>query len=514
MPDGGSDDTFPIITFDQPVPVPLAPGTVGVGAIDLSDLGEKLSPHVTDPFVDTVDGQAHRPATAHTTAGPHRYTILVPNQGENSILSLGQADPAGAPRLNDTGLTGASKTHVHFHTTEGPNTTMIALGGPTRHGWAGYKGNQLASNAGFMMVTQNNAWLDAENQFYVVSRTKDVVVRSALKKVKIQADTENVEIGAKTDVTIGANNGVTIIADASATLNDAGYTAAFDASFWQIAGTKAYNAAVTAGDVATAAFGLFGGIKGAVKKGDNGKTGWANTPTWEKPALIMDAANFVSGITQYIHQLTNPSGSATLAGSKYAGMNAGIGAAVYGNVTAGIASAVSTNVLGGTAGLKALTYGGVWAGLVLGLTSLKKAALRAEGDELTLFGKKDVNLTSEIGKVTVTGDKDVQMNSNAGAAFVHGKTAVYAGAGGGAGYGLSASGSELKLGKMSAADKPSAPSPVQDEGLWLNDNGFLVQFKGTKVRVQDAEFKVNGVPKIKLNADSEVSVKAGKILLG
>src|SRR5690606_3799563 len=113
------------------------------------DLGDQLQPHVSDPFVETVDDDARRPPIAVTTSGPHRYTVLVPNQGENSILSLGQADPAGSPRINDTGLTGASKTHVHFHATEAPNTTMIALGGPTTHGWAGYKGNQLGQNAGF-----------------------------------------------------------------------------------------------------------------------------------------------------------------------------------------------------------------------------------------------------------------------------------------------------------------------------------------------------------------------------
>lgn len=77
--------------------------------------------------------------------------------------------------------------------------------------------------------------------------------------------------------------------------------------------------------------------------------------------------------------------------------------------------------------------------------------------------------------------------------------------GAGAGYGVLASGGELKTGKMSAADNFAAPSPVQDEGLWLNSNGLLMRFKGTKVRVQDDELKINGVPKIKLNDPTPIS---------
>ena len=111
-------DTFPIMTFDTPV-VPFLPGTVGVGVIDLRSLASELSPRVTDPFVETVDGDATRPPTAQVTDGPHRYTIVVPNQGENSWLNLGQADPN---RINDTGLTGQSKTHLHLHKFEAPQT--------------------------------------------------------------------------------------------------------------------------------------------------------------------------------------------------------------------------------------------------------------------------------------------------------------------------------------------------------------------------------------------------------
>ena len=155
---------FPVTTINME-PMTIV-GRVGVAALDLRAIREAVRQEISDPFVETVNEKVTRPATAAPTAGPHRYTLVVPNKGELSTLNLGQADP-GANRINDTGLTGHSKTHVHFAKFDDPST-IISLGGGTTHGWAGFK-DVLGSMQGYTMQTDGAAYQDSLGQFYVVA---------------------------------------------------------------------------------------------------------------------------------------------------------------------------------------------------------------------------------------------------------------------------------------------------------------------------------------------------------
>src|SRR5262249_28564848 len=142
------------------------------------------------------------PPVAPTTEGPHRYTINVPHEDE-SVLNIGQACET---RINDTGITGRTKSHIHWHATEEPNTTMVAIGGPTTVEMEGQGGNNLACNAGFMVVTEGKLWTDAHGQHYAVSRHGDIVVRTAGhgKRAVLQADGGDVDINAHHNVNLAA----------------------------------------------------------------------------------------------------------------------------------------------------------------------------------------------------------------------------------------------------------------------------------------------------------------------
>src|SRR6185437_540084 len=118
---------------------------------DLHNLRSLLTPHgtarVKDP--DFVDSEKdNTPPIANPTEGPHRMTFVVPHDDE-SVVNVGKADP-GHNRINETGITGKTKSHVHWHTTEEPET-IISLGKAAKSLKIAdsRKENLIASNEGY-----------------------------------------------------------------------------------------------------------------------------------------------------------------------------------------------------------------------------------------------------------------------------------------------------------------------------------------------------------------------------
>lgn len=512
MPDGSDDDKFPIVTFDQTV-VPFLPGTVGVGAIDLSDLGQELSPHVTDPFVDTVDGTVKRPATAMATSGPHRYTILVPNQGENSILSLGQADGAGTPRINDTGLTAQSKTRLHLKTTEAANRTMVALGAGTNHGFDGHKGNKLAGNTGFMMVTDHASWIDAKEQLYAVSQTKDVVVRAAQKKILLKADVEDVIAEARRNVTLGAVSSVKIIGDSGLLLDDPDYKTEAAANLTQSFDLKAQKKAANIADMVQSVYGIIGAaIKLNGKEPVWKKLEWKELGWLDYAKTMVDMGKLASSIYRYVDSKDAP-GKVDVQAETYASISGGMAASIYGALSASVTSAVSASMIGGTAGIKAAAWASVWAGIATSVKAGKDVSLEGEYGKAKVSGRKDVSVASTTAGVIVQGETNAQLSAKSGEAYVFGKSGVYCGAGSDEGMGFHAKKGDAWIGKITGnANKLDNPVRNTNYIEWKGDDVAVVSKKETH-NIQDAvEFKSSG---FKVDAkSSNVEMKGSKILLG
>jgi hypothetical protein len=149
----------------------------------LHQLRSMLTPRsavrVKDP--DLVDKEKdNTPPIATPTKGPHRMTFVVPHDDE-SVVNIGKADP-GAHRINETGITGMTKSHIHWQTTEEPKT-IISLGKPAPSlTVASSHENLIATIKGYGLFTEANAWHDAKEQFYMVSRTEDISMRTMGKK--------------------------------------------------------------------------------------------------------------------------------------------------------------------------------------------------------------------------------------------------------------------------------------------------------------------------------------------
>src|SRR4051794_26489547 len=104
-----------------PPPPPPPPGPTVQEQIDadqqqqIDDLRDQLQPlsalRVTDPDHAGIETD-NTPAPGQPTTDPHRITLVVPTPDE-TVFSLGMGAPT---RIKDTGITGRTKTHVHFHT--------------------------------------------------------------------------------------------------------------------------------------------------------------------------------------------------------------------------------------------------------------------------------------------------------------------------------------------------------------------------------------------------------------
>lgn len=451
------------------------------------------------------------PSPAAPTNDPHRITFVVPTP-DLTVLSLGMGAPL-ATRIKDTGITGRTKTHVHFHTTETPKT-MVLLGNPTQEGWDAYKGNVLGTATGFAMVTEGSAWMDANTQFYVVSRTGQVVLRAVSDKVRLQADAKNVELAAEVDVVVGAKSHVSIVADGSATLNDNGYQKNYDDAWTSSCKDLTNKNLMTVLDLAASLQGLYTAFSSLSETGSNFKSGWVSDANGVLK-FGLDCVKVISTVGRFFHS-KSAEGQVKITGENYVSMTGGIAASMFGNLSASVTSVLSASLLGGSASVKGMTWTSVWAGLGVSVKTLTgKAELKSEKGKANVSAKKDVAIASKEGMVTIKGKKGAQLNTD-GRAVVHAKSTTFVGAGGGNGYGIIMKESDLQLGAISNMDSYEDVSMKDTPLITVSSKKIETKHGNSFIRLADdcIELEAYAAYGWKVDSSGNFQVEGSKILIG
>jgi uncharacterized protein (DUF2345 family) len=491
--------------------------TSGVGQINLDDLAKKLKPSIVDPTIPMVESDdVSRPATASPTKGPHRYTVVVPNEpaaNEASILNVGVGATDKKVRIIDAGITGRTKTHIHWHTFGAPQT-MVALGGPTKEGFAGFKGkNDLETNRGFMMVTDGKSWMDSNEQFYIVARTGQAVVRCEKGNVRLQADDGDIGIGASHDVAVGGKNLVSIVADTTAKLDESGYKQVFDKSYWQLLATKGKKDAMTFLDIIASTISLVQSFADILPVGDDKKKLWKPKKIKSKLKFGIDLAKLASTVTRYV--LKDAAGSVKMTGETFASVSGGVAASVYGNLSASLTSPVSASLVGGTSSIKGMLYTSVWAGLDVSLKALKgKAEVSSDFGELLLNSRKAASLSSKAESVTVTSKTNAVVSSETKNAVLHGKAGVYAMAGADPGFGMGATSEMAHLGRIGTTTNFESPGCKPEHGVTVQKEQTIVRHYESKIEVKKGQVYMATKDFTTDTKGGKIKMKAGKILLG
>lgn len=455
----------------------------------------------------------NRPAVAPVTSDPDRYTIYVPS--EKTTLSLGQKSNVKPEHINDVGITGRTENHIHFEVNKN-NKTVVTLGGPaTSAGLSRKDVKTVKESVGYAMITEQNAWHESKGQHYILSTDAEVTVRTMGKEklVRVQSDTGKVVVAAQEEVLCGSKNAVNIVADASATLGDAGYAKYWDDGLPQWASYKTYNMALTVLDLATSLKDFVGGFKEATQNPEADKSGFKSLPT-DKIKAVADAGAMISTITQTaVQESGKAQGNVSIFASKFVGLTALIGASMYGNLASGISSPISAGVLGGvSASLKGIIWTGVWGGKQVSVKSLKETAIEA-GKEVNIRGDKEVNVSSKDGTLRMASKGNAHLSSNEGKAAMYGQKAAYVGGGGGSGYGLLADEKNLHMGKVSSPSNFANPGKVRSEAFYMAASQAGINFKGSSMTLKDDLTRIKA-KKIEFNASGNVTAKGQKILLG
>lgn len=446
---------------------------------------------------------------ASPTNDPNRYTVHVPF--DQTTLSLGKES---SKWIKDPGITGRTLHHIHFHTTETPKT-MVSLGGAAKNeGFDGFDGGVIKKNEGFSMVTDGNAWMDAKKQFYVVSRTEDVVIRThAAKTAALHSDLGDVSIAAKKKVSVGSAGDIWIGADIEGHVEDKKFEKVIESEVGKWIANKSMKTLLTAVDTYFAGAAVFQKAADVEKKSKDGVSGWDLESNWSKAKFIVDLMKVSSTIARYATEFTSE-GKVSIVASTFAGMTGNIAASVFGNLSASLTSALSASVLGGTASLKGILWTSVWSGVQTSIKSIKDVEVKAEKGKVKITGKEETEIIAQDGPMRVTGEKEVYVSSASKCVVVHAPKVVAIAAGDENGFGLRAEDDWVFVGKVS--------TPKNFVGLG-KEPMLGIEFTNDKVEMRkessgltlDGDLAYLESPEIKLNAkSSNVTVNGAKILLG
>lgn len=454
------------------------------------------------PNYDTVE-------CAPPTGDPNRYTVHVPF--DLTTLSLGKESSRW---IKDPGITGRTKHHIHFHTTEEPKT-MVSLGGPAANeGFDGFGGGVIKINNGFSMVTDGNAWLDAKKQFYIVSRTEDVIIRThAAKTAALHSDLGDVSIAAKKKVSIGSAGDIWIGADLEGHVEDKKFEKVIDSEVGKWIANKTVKTLLTAVDTYFAAEAVFVKAADVEKKSKDGVSGWDTESNWSKAKFIVDMAKVSSTIARYATEFTSE-GKVSIMATTFAGMTGNVAASVFGNLSASLSSLVSASVLGGTASVKGILWTSVWSGVQTSIKSIKDVEVKAEKGKVKISGKTDTEIATQDGPLKLTGNTDVRLSSATTNVVVHAPKVVTIGAGDANGYGMRAEGDWMFVGKMSSPKNFMGMAKEPDSGLEITPDHIEMRQKESALTLEGS-FALVEAPEIKLRAkDRNVTIDGNKILIG
>ncbi len=492
--------------------------TSGVGFIDLDSLAAQLNPVVIDPTLPMIEtDDPTRPATASPTNGPHRFTIVVPNAGgnaENSILSVGQAGPAD--RIQDTGITGMTKTHVHFHTKE--VQTMVLLGGPTaNHGWSGPNGaNNPAASSGFMVVTEGKAWQESRGHQYLMSKDADATLRSAAagKRVVVQADQGEIDILAMQKIYATAPT-ITLMAPAAFTpQTSVNYAGAWTADLPETTAGKTAKSITTVLGILTGAHDLGKKVPKLWKSYKKGKkeieTSVTDTAKWG-----LDMVKWAFTVNKQFKLFsTNPGpGQLKLGADADVGVLAGGDVGIWGGTGFSAGGGIWTSVSGGvSASMKAVGWAGV-GGMWTSIKGYRKLDLGSEYGKTSVKAKTEIDITCEDGDTKI-GAKDTAQVVADKTAFMVGKDKLVVGGGSGSGTGMVCTQDALKIGMMTKVTEAAA-ADTDDTAIMMNRNSHMkLKWANSTIEMTSGKIETTA-DEVKIWAKSgNAEVNGRKVLLG
>lgn len=478
---------------------------------------------VTSTGDEYIETEASRPAPAQQTSGPHRYTILAPHT-DASKVNIGMA----SPHIPDTGITGQTTSHIHWHTVGNPDgrTSMLLLGGSTNRGFAGFDGNVLGRAEGYAMVTQGKGWHDVKQKSGFISREGDLMIHAAAagKRAVLQAPQGTVDIVAGQQAQIVSKGMIAISAQSAA---DTSESPQYDNPWVGKAGqTKVPADNKTALDAVAFAFSLLDLATKAPKMIKAPTSGWNK---WEVESRAQDIAKLIADGYKAIDSAKSlaedfgwvegspPGASVKIGAEKKISMVAGAKISAYGAEGISFTSARFASL---GAGLSTSVKGVLWAGVTSMWTSIKgyrKVGVEAQFGKASLGGKQGVSIESSDGTTKAKGKTGVEVTSDAHAA-VAGGTMFYGGAGTGAGFGFLAKTSEARFGKITSdANKLTSPSFDKEKSFWVNEREAVMRYGGAIIQCKDGAVNVksgNGAAELKIEQGGKVSWSATLIELG
>jgi hypothetical protein len=464
--------------------------------VNLIDIDVSASIDISlDPTSAFDKKKVCRPAVAPTTVGPHRYTIMVPHN-DRAMLSVGQAS---SKHINDTGITGRTDSHIHWHTLNSANAcglqTMVALGGPTTEGWKGFQGtNNLATNSGFMMVTDAHSWIEAEGQQYVLSRTHDVTLRAAgpARRVVVQADQGEIDIVAQKNAYVSAP-GITLSAPATvAPDTTTNYQKDWTGSVPKTAAGKGAKSVMTVVAALTAAHDLGRKAIKTYKKLKKGNAKETEAVITDVVKWALDAYKFVGAAGKVIDLISAPApkpGCVKVNAEKDVAVLAGSDVSLFGAMGLSAGSALWTSV---SAGVSASMKGTVFCGIGGTHTAVKGYRKVEIGSDYGWVGVKaalDVDVTAEKGSAVISA-ADIAQLSSAKCTYITAGDKLLVGGGPDSGSGLVASADALAVGMMSGMKKKDSMAFDKDGILMSRNSHMKLSWADSSVKMESGKIEM------------------------
>ncbi len=473
----------------------------------LEPMGKKLKP--LDPQagkLGKLGGFVEVPKPKGSSKDSSRLTIHVPCGSEHARLNLGA--PSKGP-LVDAGLTGQTKSHIHWNVTDTSPTTVSLGGKMTSPGQDGSNKAGRGGFTGYAMVTQGRAYHESAQQYYVYSPS-DVIARADKgAEIVVQSDSGKGTFFAGGGATIGTGGALNIVAASGLTPEKPTYGGNVEGKVKGGVDRTASKFAHTAFDQGQTLIGMARAsvalAKAKPKLGD-GTLISMSTARAVGP-LLADAAKTV---LFYSSQGSNPHNIGIVSQDSVA--MEGNSANVWGTMGAGIGSLVSADVVGGTAGIKAATYCGVWGGGGVSIEGVLDVAISAPAGPIQGDARGDVTFTSKTAGAGLAAPQGTaQLSGNE--AYVYGKTHSKFAA---PGWGFLATNESVEMGKLASADKSTkeavgAPGiRITKKGITLMAGADCILGMSTKSQRIAMKFKGKGdvVSKGPLNVDGK------KLLLG
>lgn len=467
--------------------------TLGITSLDLTEVVPALRKTLRETEVDIVDewqqtsGNAQIPGSS-LVQKVHRYTVIVPDIDEKSVLNLGSG--AGKHELPDAGITARTKSHVHLHAFDEVQASMIALGGPTASpNKISDPHSVLTSNQGIAAMTNGHLWAESKNVLNLASRMDQTILRSHTENVRVQADDASVEVGAKSKVAIGGIGGVNIVSSSDVKCGENAYGKGFKDDVVASSGKVAGKDLVTMLDTISASVTAVKAFKDKDWFYEKGKLSQAKKAN-DKGKLVVDAVKALSSIGRFVAGKF-VGGQVKIAADHFVSMTGMLGASMYGHLSASVSSLLSASVVGGTASLKGLNWASVWAANGVSIRTVHgSASVRSEEGKVTLSAKDEIGISSRKG-VNIGGDSYAELKSGDGPVFVASPKKTIVCAGEESGMGVILDGRTAYMGDVTNANEATGKSKrgtcimvvPERENIYFKTAGCGVQLNKKKVDV-------------------------------